>query len=170
MEQWRMIEKDGTTFNVSNEGNIQIIDFDSKRQIRNVERFSLSGGHYGSRYLFISSEYVHRLVAEAWISKIPEGYEVHHIDGNKENNRTSNLKIVSRSEHKKLDKKSYPRKLKAPIFYIIDTDENEIVAQFYSERAMACFLYCFGKEMAGEKRQTLMKKFPKDRYEIVRSN
>ena len=42
---------------------------------------------------------IHRLVAEAFIGNIPSGYEVHHIDGNRQNNKLSNLEILSKKEH-----------------------------------------------------------------------
>lgn len=45
----------------------------------------------------ISTAYVHRLVAEAFIGN-PAGYpEVNHLDGNRENNQISNLEWVSSS-------------------------------------------------------------------------
>jgi len=43
----------------------------------------------------------HRRVAEKLVGgRIYPGREVHHIDGNKTNNRPSNLKIVSQAEHR----------------------------------------------------------------------
>ncbi len=42
---------------------------------------------------------IHRLVAEAFIGKIPKGYHVHHKDGNKQNNRVENLEIVHPAKH-----------------------------------------------------------------------
>ena len=35
---------------------------------------------------------------------IPDGYDVHHIDGNHYNNDLDNLQVVSRSEHMHLHK------------------------------------------------------------------
>ncbi|WP_428909429.1 HNH endonuclease [Niallia sp. Krafla_26] len=43
--------------------------------------------------------FVHRLVTEAYIGKIPDGKCVNHIDGNKENNHVSNLEILTHSEN-----------------------------------------------------------------------
>ena len=39
---------------------------------------------------------VHELVWEAFKGKIPEGYEVSHINGDKTDNRLENLKLVEK--------------------------------------------------------------------------
>lgn len=43
--------------------------------------------------------YVHRLVAELFLGGIPDGMQVNHKDGNKENNHVSNLEVVSAKEN-----------------------------------------------------------------------
>lgn len=45
------------------------------------------------------SRYVHRLVAEAFIPKIHEDFEVDHLDCDKSNNAISNLAWVSRKDN-----------------------------------------------------------------------
>ena len=46
-------------------------------------------------------KYVHRRVAEKKLgSKIFRGYEVHHINHNKRDNRPSNLTVIPRSVHR----------------------------------------------------------------------
>lgn len=42
---------------------------------------------------------VHVEVAKAFIGEIPKGYHVHHKDGNKQNNRVSNLEIIHPAKH-----------------------------------------------------------------------
>lgn len=54
----------------------------------------------GKGYLYFGhGYYVHRAVAELFIGKIPNGYEVDHIDRNKLNNNVNNLRIVSHLEN-----------------------------------------------------------------------
>jgi len=56
-------------------------------------------GYYKNQKLGIS---MHRYVWEFYNGKIPKGYEIHHIDGNKSNNDISNLQCLFANEHKKL--------------------------------------------------------------------
>lgn len=44
-------------------------------------------------------QYVHRLVAEAFLPPDETRYEVNHIDGNKSNNHVSNLEWATHSEN-----------------------------------------------------------------------
>ena len=45
----------------------------------------------------------HRRVAEKLVGgQIFPGHEVHHIDGDKTNNRPSNLSIVSKAQHRRI--------------------------------------------------------------------
>lgn len=45
---------------------------------------------------------IHRAVYTYYFGEIPEGYEIHHIDGNPTNNTISNLVMMTKSEHIKL--------------------------------------------------------------------
>ncbi len=46
---------------------------------------------------------VHKRVAEKKLGgKVWKGYEVHHKDGNKNNNRPSNLTVIKKSVHRKI--------------------------------------------------------------------
>ena len=45
---------------------------------------------------------LHRYVWEKEVGKIPDGYDIHHIDNNKQNNNISNLECLPKSEHTRL--------------------------------------------------------------------
>lgn len=47
---------------------------------------------------------LHIYIYEKYNGKIPKGYEVHHIDHNKDNNEIDNLKLLTRKEHNKIHK------------------------------------------------------------------
>lgn len=54
--------------------------------------------------------YQARLVwMEYWNKKVPEGYVVHHVDRNRENNDISNLALVTRGYHNWIHKYGNPR-------------------------------------------------------------
>lgn len=44
---------------------------------------------------------LHRYKYEKEVGIIPDGFDIHHIDGNKQNNNISNLECLSKSEHTK---------------------------------------------------------------------
>lgn len=46
-----------------------------------------------------ASKHIHRLVYENFIGEIPDGYHIHHKDGDNQNNRIDNLELLSPSEH-----------------------------------------------------------------------
>ena len=60
----------------------------------NGERFYLCGKYYQH-----NGKRLHRAGWEDVNGEIPDGYHIHHIDGNSHNNDISNLAIMSKSEH-----------------------------------------------------------------------
>ena len=61
--------------------------------------------------------HLHRLVWESFVGEIPKGCIIHHKDGNKQNNRLSNLQLVTTKEHHDIHIKEHPRMITAMNHY-----------------------------------------------------
>lgn len=94
MEVWKK-SKYNETYYVSNEGRIKNNDILLK-PTKN------SKGYLGVK-LYCNGKpkcfRVHRLVWEAFNGEIPDGYEINHINENKEDNRLVNLNLMSHLEN-----------------------------------------------------------------------
>jgi hypothetical protein len=110
-EQWLPIKGYETHYEVSNYGRVRNIpriipmyckggQYLSKQTINKLSPNNKGYGRvFLSKHSKVCTKYVHRLVAEHFCPN-PLGYkEVNHIDGNKENNRASNLEWVSRRQN-----------------------------------------------------------------------
>lgn len=51
---------------------------------------------------------LHRLIWETYKGEIPKGYIIHHINGNKKDNRIENLACISQKEHNIIHAKDRP--------------------------------------------------------------
>ncbi len=74
-----------------------------KAEINNqsFRRDKKTGYYLSSRKINGPRKGLHVYVWELFNGKVPEGYDVHHIDGNKKNNEIENLEILNRSDHAK---------------------------------------------------------------------
>lgn len=64
------------------------------------------------RYLTYSGKRLHREVWKKHFGEIPKGYVIHHIDGDRLNNRIENLQCLSASEHTRIHMQDSERKEK----------------------------------------------------------
>lgn len=58
-----------------------------------------SGYYLSSKKIGTSRIRLHRYIWEKYNNALPKGYEIHHIDGNKDNNEIENLVALSKKEH-----------------------------------------------------------------------
>jgi uncharacterized protein YbdZ (MbtH family) len=55
-------------------------------------------------YVMLSSnEFEHRAVWKQHKGKIPKGYEIHHINHNRQDNRIENLALLPRLVHRRIE-------------------------------------------------------------------
>ena len=109
VEVWRKVI--GTEFyEVSSLGRVRSLDrviFRSDGQTRNRKGKMLSQCMDRLGYLRVDvadlgngrSFRVHKLVAEAWLGPRPDGLEVNHRDGKKQNNTPANLEYITHKEN-----------------------------------------------------------------------
>lgn len=80
---------------------MKIINFNGYKYYQNKEGYYQISGATQKKHPSIQSR-LHRAIWEFYNGKIPEGYHVHHKDGDKENNNIENLEVLSPSEHHKI--------------------------------------------------------------------
>lgn len=113
IEVWRDIEDYFGRYQVSNFGRVKTLERRAKRRNdsfhiipEKIKSTRINKSGYVSVYLSINKRYrhffVHRLVAACFIGERPSNkHFVNHIDGNKKNNKESNLEWVTVSENHK---------------------------------------------------------------------
>lgn len=104
--EWRKIAA-APDYSVSNTGLVRsetrVITMKNGRQ-RTIYQKILKPRTCGAGYLQVDlgplhGYYIHRLVAEAFISEWRPGFEINHIDENKKNNAVTNLEWVTHFEN-----------------------------------------------------------------------
>lgn len=99
-EQWEVIQ-DFPRYSVSTLGRVKNntsgVVLSQRKAANGYQRVNLRKGD--RKYERPTVIHVHRLVASAFVDGYREGYQVNHIDGNKDNNCADNLEWVSGSEN-----------------------------------------------------------------------
>lgn len=90
---------------------------------------------------------LHRDMWEHHNGKIPEGYDIHHINENKHDNRIENFECINKAEHTKLHQTTKPvRRIDTGEIY-----ESEVIASKSIGRCKGCIKQAirFKKQSAG---------------------
>lgn len=72
------------------------------------------------RYFRSSKEFLHRAIWEDSNGKIPDGYHVHHKDGDRDNNSIENLCCIPGEEHLSLHNKGHQRRPDAALAALVE--------------------------------------------------
>lgn len=89
---YKMFKK--RNFKLRNSKKLPFIIFNgNKYTLRNT-------GYYGRTNK--NRSLLHRDIWKSNHGKIPNGYDIHHIDGNKQNNHINNLEIIKKDTHSKI--------------------------------------------------------------------
>ena len=110
-EEWRWVKDFEGLYQISNHGRLKSFHKDK------ISGYILSNVNQKGWYFTVNliksgkktTKRIHVLVAEAFIGKVPSGFHVHHIDGNKQNNVVTNLEIIHPKEHRKETEKQCPQ-------------------------------------------------------------
>ena len=109
-EEWKWIKGYEGLYQISNFGRVK--SFHKNKIDGEIRSVKHSGGWYLTLPLLKEGKKktvrIHQLVAEAFIGEIPKGYHVHHKDGNKQNNKVSNLEIIHPRQHKIETMRQFP--------------------------------------------------------------
>jgi len=104
-EHWLPVVGYEGWYEVSDLGRVRRKMDGPKSTVGRIRRLHLNGYGYFAVQLSAKggrkTRHVHRLVAEAFLGKIPPGHEVNHISGVKTDNRLSNLEVVTRSHNRR---------------------------------------------------------------------
>ena len=79
---------------VSELPRVTVIDDEHQEFLGKIYTKRVRGGHY-----FCGSRSIHRDVWSCFYGEIPNGFVIHHIDGNKNNNSLANLQLMPNAEH-----------------------------------------------------------------------
>jgi len=106
----RLLRKNKTWISISSDGEILIMARKNKAGAIMDSRTPVPSVRMGYSRIYINGGYfsAHRLVAEAWLKDYSEDLQVDHIDGDRQNNRPLNFRMVTNSQNQ-MGKVDYPR-------------------------------------------------------------
>lgn len=101
-EKWKVIEGFGNRYEISEFGIVRSINYNDTGKTKllsqkiNKYGYVIYGLSYKGKVYFVPA---HKLVWLTFKGKIPIGYQINHIDENKQNNHISNLNLMTIKEN-----------------------------------------------------------------------
>ena len=126
-EEWKQYKG---TYYASNTGKIKKINWHNSGKEKELKLNDVAGGYLQFTYYedgIRKQAYTSIAVWEAFNGTKPEGYDIHHINHNRTDNRLENLCLVDSSLHKTMHNKENYHKSKENL------DRSEPVLQFSKE-------------------------------------
>ena len=158
-EEWRPIKGANNIYYVSNLGRVKSIDkivhcSDGSTRHYRGKLITQTENRCGYLYVYIGSpmfktQLVHRLVAQAFVKNVSGGNCINHINGNKKDNRYTNLEWCSIKENTHHAIKTGLMKSMFPPKPIIAYKDNKVVGVFKSMGECANKLNCDKRNISG---------------------
>ena len=120
--------------------------------------------------LFYTYEPLHRVMYTKYNKKIPQGYVIHHLDGDKTNNNPSNLIALTPNDHSRLHKTSSNPATARKISYNTNTTGYRNVTIQKDARTPQGFFYCYQYYDDGKKKRCSALSIPKLEQKVMRLN
>lgn len=79
--------------------NGKVINTKSKNELGTCTQDYMRIGYWDAIHALTRTMVVHRLVWLVFRGKIPKGYVINHIDGNKRNNKLTNLEMITHAQN-----------------------------------------------------------------------
>lgn len=118
-DEWKWIPGYDGLYAISDFG--EIVSFSKNVNGRYISTKNKNGWYISFRASdkngIITTIRVHQAVLKAFVGECPDGYEIHHKDGNKQNNRLDNLEYITPKEHGKHTREQNPHMLDGMIAY-----------------------------------------------------
>lgn len=103
-EIWKDIPNYEGLYRVSDLGRVKSLNYNHQKKSKLLKQKEQKTGYKnitlcknGKKKIFL----VHRLVAKCFLNEFDENLQVNHIDGDKRNNKLSNIEMVTASENQK---------------------------------------------------------------------
>lgn len=142
-EIWKDIEGYEGLYQISNHGRIK--SFLESKSGKILSATNKTGWYVSVRLAkngALKTGRIHKLVAGAFIPNPTHGSEIHHIDGNRQNNRADNLMWITHKEHMLLTVRENPGNVRGMNNYNKNKGSKAVTQYSLDGRYIATFNGC----------------------------